>query len=284
MLELLFSIYLTNTEIQENSSPEFFLKQSHTIEVSSIPKVISSIDAILSAESYLAVDTESNVKIFGKNSEKQLPIASLTKLMTALIILENHDLDEIVIVPKNALEVEGKKLWLLANERITVENLLKGLLVTSGNDSAIALAQHHSKSVENFLNDMNLRAYELQMKNSYFKNPHGLDMNGHYSSSEDLIILIQSLWKFKNFREIVSMKTAKVYSLSQPTRVIDNTNKLLSNEVKGIKTGTTDAAGQCLALYVEKDGHKIFTVVLGSKKRFDDSSKLLDEIWNNIDW
>ena len=253
-------------------------------EVSNIPTITEKNSNHLSAISYLSVDVDSNMTLYEKNAEAPLPMASLTKIMTALLILENHDIREIATVPESAIYTVGSKIWLHARERISVYNLLKGLLIPSGNDAAIALAVFHSGSVEAFVDEMNERAKSLRMTNTQFQNPHGLHGDNHYSSSKDLLVLVRAAWKFPIFRKIVSKKNAEIYSLTNSLRKVKNTNKLLSDEIKGIKTGTTKEAGQCLLLYTEKDGHKVFTVVLGSINRYEDSQVFLDDIWKNIQW
>lgn len=283
MLDLLFSIYLTATPVN-SATPEFFLPATEQITLSPLPIINESRIQGLSAKSYLAIDTENNTKLLEYHADEELPIASLTKLMTALIIIENHSLDEIVTVEKEATQIEGSKMYLKTGEQMTVENMMKGLLVKSGNDAAIALAKFHSGSVEKFVKEMNARAKALRMKHSSFKNPVGIDAVGHYSTALDLLILTQAFWKHSFFHDLVNKKDIQIFSLTEAPRTFPNTNKLLSDEIQGVKTGTTDAAGECLILFVNHNGKKIFTVVLGSESRFTDSKKFVQAIWKQIQW
>ncbi|HPO06036.1 MAG TPA: D-alanyl-D-alanine carboxypeptidase, partial [Candidatus Gracilibacteria bacterium] len=132
--------------------------------------------------------------------------------------------------------------------------------------------------------EMNLRAQTLNLKNTNFKNPEGLDEEDHYSSANDLLVITQALWKYPFFRQTVNTKETIIKSLSGPARPVKNTNKFLSSEVQGIKTGTTDLAGQCLLLYLDKDGHQVFTIVLGSQDRYYDSRRFIEDIWEKITW
>lgn len=281
MLDLLLSVYLTAQPI-DSVPTESFLREAQHIELSSLPSVANTAPVQLSATSALAVDVKSNTKLIDYHSNERLPMASLTKIMTALIIAENHKLDEVVTVSKNAVQTEGSRIYLNTGEQMTVENLLKGLLIKSGNDTATALAEFHSGSVKNFVEAMNERAKSLNMKNTHFMNPHGLDEKDHYSSAADLLILTQAFWKNDFLRQVVNTKEASIYSLTEGVRSVQNTNQLLGDEIHGVKTGTTDAAGECLILNIQKDGKEIFTIVLGSKNRYTDSKKFIEDIFANI--
>ncbi|MBT4936900.1 D-alanyl-D-alanine carboxypeptidase [Candidatus Peregrinibacteria bacterium] len=286
MLDILFSLYIGSSSISSSENSELFLNEFHTsYSLSVSPTVSKEINSDrMSAGSFYSIDENSGVPLFSLNENKELPMASLTKLMTALIILENHTLDEMVIVSRMATEVEGVRAWLLKGEELSVGNLLKALLIPSANDAAIALAEHHSGTLDVFVKEMNTRAQELAMTHTSYKNPHGLDDDGHYSSSKDLLMLVKMLWNFPVFQEIVAMKKADIHTSYTPKRTLRSTNKLLSEEVRGVKTGTTKNAGQCLLLYVEKDRRSFFTVVLGSENRYDDSTILIDGIFEHIIW
>ncbi len=282
MFEFLLSVLIT-AQFINNSVPTEFFNNDLNVEVSEIPTV-SNIDDIIDARSYLSVEKNSNVILFEKESNKKLPMASLTKLMTVLLILENHKLGETVYISRNATQAIGSKVWLYSGDSLSVLSLLKAALIKSWNDSAVALAEHHSSSVDKFVKEMNNRAKELNMINTNFKNPHGLDDDEHYSSARDILILTRVLWKYRIFRNIVKTKEANITTYTGRNIKLKNTNKLLSSEIKGVKTGTTDEAGQCLVLYVDKDNRQFFTIVLWSYQRFSDSKKFIDTIWKYTQW
>ena len=228
---------------------------------------------------YTVKEVDSMNTVFGKNQMVPVPMASTTKVMTALIILENHDLDEVVTISRGSNYTEGSTMSLIEGEKITVEALLYGLLLKSGNDSAIALAKYHSGSVLAFVDEMNIRADELFLKNTHFQNPHGLDAVGHYSSADDLASLGKVALQLPKFRQIVQTKEATVSSTNdEHTHFLQNTNQLLEQgwNVYGMKTGTTQNAGQCLLLLAEdSNGKEYIVVILGSTDRYRDAKSLL---------
>ena len=281
MFELLFSVYLS-AQFQSQNMPEAYLYDNFDMEVSSVPEVGDYKTPGIEARSFIALEVESNIPLIEYREDEIFPIASLTKLMTALIILENYSGKEVVTISKNAVQVDGSKVWLKTGEKMNIDNLLKALLIKSGNDAAVALSEYHSKDLKSFVGAMNSRAKSLKMLNTNFANPHGLDDENNYSTASDLLILTQTVWKFPKFREIVKKKESSIYSFTHPTRAVQNTNELLSNEILGIKTGTTKLAGQCLILYIEKENKKYFTVVLGSKNRFSDSEEILSVLFSSI--
>lgn len=286
MLDILLSVYLSLQEIDVSPVSEQIALKSIVKEDLSAPPLVSQEISYnnFSSKSILSMDVNTGIPLFAFNEKKQLSIASLTKLMTALIILENYALDEKVSIDARALEVEGVKIWLWAGDILTVENLLKALLIPSANDAALALAFHHSGDVLPFTDTMNRRARELGMMNTSYSNPHGLDQNGNYSTAKDLLILISRLWKYPIFQDIVSMKQANISSKYIAKKRVKNTNKFLNNDIRGVKTGTTEEAGQCLLLYIERDQRSFFTVVLGSEDRYEDSEVLINGIFDHIIW
>jgi D-alanyl-D-alanine carboxypeptidase len=176
-------------------------------------------------------------------------MASLTKIMTALLILENHGLNEIVTVDSDFSGELGVRIWLRQYEKMTVGDLLKGLLIPSAGDAAVALADYHSGSVEAFVEAMNARARELNLADTHFMNPVGLDEEDHYSSAFDLAILSKYALRIPAFRNIVRMDRATVSSVDGKFHhSFDSTNYLLNSylDIQGVKTGTTDGAGASL--------------------------------------
>jgi D-alanyl-D-alanine carboxypeptidase len=234
----------------------------------------------LSARAYLLYDVDADAVLLTHNTAVALPPASLTKLMTALLILESGALTETVTV-RGADLIGNASMGLVAGEERTVEELLWGLLIPSGNDAAMALARHHAGSVDSFVQQMNTRARALGLHQTQFANPHGLDAENHVSSAADLLILTRLLWDKPLFRTIV--RTAETVIGDHPLR---STNEFLGLEetVNGVKTGTSDAAGQCLITGLELAGHQVFVVVLGSTDRYSDTRTIVEWYQANYLW
>jgi D-alanyl-D-alanine carboxypeptidase (penicillin-binding protein 5/6) len=240
----------------------------------------------MSAESILAVDLNSQAILYKKNDSVRRSVASLTKLMTAYVVLKENDTNSIADISTNAAAASGSTMGLSAGEQITIEDLLHGLLIDSGNDAATALAEFNAGDEQSFINKMNAEAKSLGMGNTAYANTTGLDSDNAYSTAQDLIILSTHLLKNKSIREIVSQSTAERVSLSGQVHKLVNTNILLGElGIKGLKTGTTAAAGECLiALAESPDGHEILTIVLNSKNRFVDTKILIDWIYKSFTW
>ena len=182
----------------------------------------------------------------------------------------------------------GVKIWLRQYEQITVGNLLIALLVRSAGDAAFALAEHHSGSVDAFVNEMNERAKVLNLKNTHFTNPVGLDNDEHYSSVFDLAILTKHALKFRSFRNIVRMKEATIASVDDKFKhSFNSTNYLLNSylDIQGVKTGTTDAAGESLInLALNDGGHEIISILLNSPNRFQENKSMIDWVFRSYEW
>lgn len=239
-----------------------------------------------SAESILMMDVESHSNMFSRGEHIPRPIASITKLMTAYIILEENDPNAVVTVSDNAAGTLGSSMRLVAGEEITVHDLLKGLLINSGNDAAYALAEYNAGSVEAFVDKMNERADQLGMINTEYKNPTGLDASGAYSTAHDQALLATHLLGDDSIRAIISIQSTEVTSLSGLTHQLTSTNLLLGQMgIQGMKTGRTQNAGECLITVAEgDDGQEILTIVLASKNRFGDTKILVDWAFNAFNW
>ena len=224
----------------------------------------------LSAPAYLLYDVDGEQLLLAHNAAAALPPASLTKLMTALLVLEKGDLQAVVTVQGSDL-VGGSAMGLQAGERRTVEELLWGLLIASGNDAATALARYTAGSVAAFVTQMNERAAQLGLTQTHYANPHGLDAEGHVSSVADLLRLVQRTWDYPLFRQIVGTASTTIAG-----HALRNTNELLGTYTgaNGIKTGTTDRGGECLIAGFQHNGHQIFGIVLGSSDRYADMRAL----------
>ncbi len=237
--------------------------------------------AAISASASIAIDLESQTILFKKNSDLKLPIASLTKLMTAYITLDEEDPDAIVTVSANAAAMSGSRMGLKSGEKITVKNLLYGLLIPSGNDAAVALAEYNAGTEKNFVKKMNAKAKLLGLDQTQYTNSTGLDNGESYSTPHDLALLASYLIHDNTIRQIVNLKEAEIAG-----HKLENTNTLLGQMgIKGIKTGRTDAAGECLVTLADNpSGKEVLIVVLGSHDRFYDTKILLDWIYRAYIW
>lgn len=221
----------------------------------------------------IAMELTSGKVFHSKNAEKRLPMASTTKIMTALITAEECDLDEVITVPEQAIGVEGSSIYLKRDERISVKDLLYGLMLRSGNDAACALAVHHSGSVEKFVERMNQRAKEIGANDTNFKNPSGLPDDEHYTTAKDLCNIARTAMSNATFSQVVS---TKLYN--GEFRQFINKNKLLNamEGANGVKTGYTQKAGRCLVSSAKRDGMDVVCVVLNCYDMFERSQNIIE--------
>lgn len=233
----------------------------------------------LSADAAILIDSKTGAILYEKNAFQQMDPASLTKMMTALLTIEHGHLDRTVQVSRLADSTIGSSLHIRAGQRYTVSDLLRGLLLRSGNDAAVALAEANAGSVGRFVADMNRKAQAIGAFNTVFENPNGLTAPGHYSSAYDLSLIARTALKNPVFREIVGSHEMKIEERSRgQQRTIHSTNQLLYGfpGADGVKTGTTNAAGRCLVGSATRDGRQLVAVVLKSGNRYGDASRLLN--------
>ncbi|HHW02706.1 MAG TPA: D-alanyl-D-alanine carboxypeptidase [Thermoanaerobacterales bacterium] len=231
----------------------------------------------VNARAYILMEPITCRILIEKNSEVKMPMASTTKIMTAIIALEKGNLESKVKVSAKAASIGGSSFYLKAGETMSLENMLYGLLLPSGNDAAVAIAEHISGNEKNFVDLMNLKALEIGALNTHFMNPHGLDEPGHYTTARDLAMIARYAWSIPKFREIVQTRE-KVINDGIHERHIYNTNRLLGSKigVNGIKTGYTGGAGKCLVASAAMNRFQLISVVLGSGDHFGNSYNLLD--------
>lgn len=224
--------------------------------------------------------------IYEKNAHERHSMASTTKIMTAVIALERCAPDEIVTVSANASRQEGSSLYLKAGEKIRMEDLLYGLMLNSGNDAAVAVAEHISGSVSVFADEMNRKAAEIGAYDTSFKNPNGLDAEGHFSTAYDMALIGAYAMKNERFRNIVGTKnkTAELVNVSQKL-YFKNHNKLLNmyKYVEGIKTGYTKATGRCLVSSADIDGMEFVICTLNAPDDWNDHIKLYEYAKNEYE-
>lgn len=230
-----------------------------------------------SAHSAIVMDVKTGRILYSKNISAKKPMASTTKIMTALLALEYGDLEAFVKVDKNAVGVEGSSIYLKYDEEVKLRDLVYGLMLRSGNDSAAAIAYHISGSIEEFSNLMNKRAKEIGANNTNFKNPHGLHHKDHYTTAYDLALITRQALLNEDFNKIV--RTKRWISEREGYNTFYNKNKTL-NQFKGgdgVKTGYTRAAGRCLVTSATRKGMQIISVVLNDPNWFNDCYFLMEE-------
>ncbi len=238
-----------------------------------------------SALAAILMDRRTGRVLWAKNSHQQLAIASTTKIMTAILALEYGREDDLVVVSKAAADTEGSSIWLEAGEEKTLRELIYGLLLRSGNDAAVAIAEHLAGSVDNFCVLMNSKARELGALNTCFANPHGLPHDHHYSTAYDLAIISAYALHNDRFREIIATPE---YTISWPghpwDRALGNQNRLLEIYPggDGIKTGWTKKAGRCFVGSATREGWQLIVVVLNAPEMWEDAVELLDYGFNTF--
>ncbi len=233
----------------------------------------------LSAKSAILINAQTNEVIYEKNAYEKRGMASTTKIMTALLAIERGDLQKTVVAQDEDVRIEGTSIGLKAGDKITLQTLVCGMLLESGNDAANVTARVIGKSREKFVALMNQKAKEIGMKNTCFKNPSGLTEEGHFSTAFDMAILGSFAIKNKGFRDICSLSTLRVsYGNPEYQRTFKNHNKLL-NSVEGafgIKTGFTKASGRCLVSAAQRDGVTLVAVTLFAPDDWNDHKKLFE--------
>lgn len=268
----------------ENEIYENVIEDEEKIEIEAA--ATTGTKPTINSRKYCVYDRLSGKCIYGKDENKETAMASTTKIMTAIIIVENCDLNEIVTVTSKAANTGGSRLGLDIDDKISVNDLLYGLMLRSGNDAAVALAIHLSKSLENFAILMNNKAEELGLKNTHFVTPHGLDNNEHYTTALELAKITDYALKNDIIAKIVNTKSTTI-SINGDRMNINNTNELLGNVegVYGVKTGFTNNAGRCLVTSVKRGDMDLIVVVLGADTRKDrakDTIKLIEYITKNF--
>lgn len=239
----------------------------------------------ISAAGIVILDVTSGVYVYKRNENQLLFPASTTKILTALVVLDHYRLDEILTV--RSLVSEGQLMGLVAGERISVENLLFGTLIHSGNDAAWVLADQYPGGVPEFVAAMNRKAAKLALNSSHFTNPVGYDDPGHKMSPLDLARLSSVAMQNPTIAKMVSIPQITVSDVTHTYfHPLKNVNQLLGKipGVGGLKTGWTEEAGENLVTYYERDGRKIILVVLHSLDRFGETAKLIDWVFTNFHW
>ena len=233
----------------------------------------------VSAKAAIGIEASSGEIFYSKNIDEKLPMASTTKIMTAIVAIENGKLTDTVKIDRRAVGIEGSSIYLFEGEVLTLENLLYALLLESANDAAAAIAIHIGGSIEGFVDMMNDKAEEIGLCSTHFDNPHGLDSEDHYTTARELAIIAAYAMKNPDFRKIVSTyKTTAPLNGGEGTRVLINHNKLLRNYdgAIGIKTGYTKHSGRCLVSASNRNGVELICVTISAPSDWQDHENILD--------
>lgn len=244
-----------------------------------LPSAASAEEVGTSAAACVIIDAESGRILLSHNAESPLPMASTTKVMTALLAIEGGNLDAPVTCSRSAFGVPGTSIYLAEGETLTLREMLYGLMLASGNDAATAIAEHIGGTVEEFCRMMTARARELGCTNTVFLTPHGLPCEGHYTTAHDLALIAREAMRYPVFREIVGTSRATIpWEGRNYDRVLNNKNKLLTTYegATGIKTGYTKKAGRCLVFGAERNGMEIIGAVLNCPDWFNEAARLMD--------
>lgn len=277
------NIYAYNEEEIEEEWKYFTQIQEEIMQTSTDPTK----EPQTYSRAVVVYDRTSKTVIYGKNENDVRAMASTTKIMTAIVLLENADLSQTVEVSKHAANTGGSRLGLKTGDKITLKDLLYGLMLCSGNDAAVQIAETVGGSVEGFAEMMNKKAQELGLKNTSFVTPHGLDQEGHHTTAYELAVLTDYALNNSEFAKIVNTKN-HVVSINGSPKELNNTNELLGylQGVNGVKTGFTNNALRCLVTSTLRNDFNIITVVLGAdtkKIRTTDSIKLIEYTYENYE-
>lgn len=274
----MYGVIYADDELEENLEEK---ELSEVINVAS--KIIA--EPIINSRIGIIYDRKSGKVIWGKNENKRSAMASTTKIMTCIVVIENADLNAEVKVSAKAAGIGGSRLGLKKDDKITIKDLLYGLMLRSGNDAAVALAEYVGKDKEGFANLMNKKAKELGLKDTHFVTPHGLDDPEHYTTAYELAKIADYALKNEMFAKIVGTKEHTI-NINGYAKQLCNTNELLGylQGVSGVKTGFTNNAGRCLVTSINRNDFEIITVVLGAdtkKIRTADSINLIEYAYEN---
>lgn len=279
-------VFFASFGISMIQKPPLYVAKTTNYEVNKLPVLVgSNAFPVLSAQGVFAYDLDSGVVLYEKNPDEQYLPASTTKIVTALVSLEHYGLEQ--KLNTGSFSVEGSKMGLSWNEEILVRDLLYGLLVYSGNDAAEVLASNFPQGRDAFIAQMNDKAMHLHALNSHFVNPSGLDESGQVTTAKDLARISSQAMLNPEFAKIVG--TAEYQATSTDGKFVhklENRNELLGKVegVLGIKTGWTEGARENLVTYVNRDGKRVITTILGSQDRFGETKELVEWIYKNYDW
>lgn len=249
-------------------------------------KQLGAVVPVVAARSALLLDMPSGTTLYAKEPDKPLPIASLTKLMSAYVITRQVAPDEIVTVPPMQIDQEESRVGLQAGQRFRADDLLTASLVASANDATLALAIHAAGSADAFTKRMNERAAELGLEHTHFSNPTGYDQGENYGSAQDMAALSRNVLTEPRIGNVVGLKEATIRSADGAELKLQTTDRLIGSylPIAGLKTGTTDAAGPCLISLLSSGERQLLAIVLNSPDRFQENKSMLDWGLNSFRW
>ncbi len=251
-----------------------------------LPLSALSATANVSAHHAVLYEPTTETFLYEKDAHTRVPMASTTKIMTALVALESGDIDAPVIISEESCGIEGSSIYMQPGEKLTLRELLYALLLQSANDAAAAIAIHVSGSIEQFAERMNEKAVALGLKNTHFTNPHGLDHKEHFTTAHDLSIIAATALTNPTFKEIVSTVKHTIPGREDgDVRVLINHNKLLRlyNGTVGVKTGFTKKSGRCLVGAAEKDGLLLISVTLNAPNDWNDHIRMFEQGFSKLE-
>ncbi|MDU2491262.1 MAG: D-alanyl-D-alanine carboxypeptidase family protein [Clostridium celatum] len=265
---------------EDEDDNELAILEDDEIDDVDMNNILNSIK--VSARNAIALDSKTKQVLFEQNADEIVPMASTTKILTALVAITHGDLDREVTISKNAASIRGSKVGYVAGEKIRLRELLYGLMYKSGNDAAIAIAEDIGGSIEGFAKIMNDYAISLGLINSHFESPHGLDSSKHYTCAYDLALLTTKAMESELFCQICGTKSI-TRDTSNFTRDYNNINKILYKipEANGVKTGYTGQAGKCLVSSVKHEGRNIIIVVLNCSDRWNVTENIYKYVIDN---
>lgn len=265
--------------------PKNLKVKSASIHQVKTPKIITTAQPIFSAQAIYVLDLTSNTALYQKNSNQPLFPASLTKIMTALVALDHYSEDQVLTI-KSADHSIGNTMNLKAEDKLTTTDLIYGLLVASGNDAALALAENYPGGYSQFIAAMNQKAQNLNLKQTHFNNVSGVEDADHFSSASDLTSLTMYALKNTTFRQAVGTQNKQITSINDNKYSIVSTNELFGvvPGIQGVKTGWTPEAGECLITLVNQNNHPVLITILGSKDRFEETKKIINWVYQNHTW
>lgn len=279
---IFFGLFLATLSFMHFSRIRFTTAKPYQIRASFPPLVILpdyQKGPPVHASAALLLETQSGAVLYAKNAEERRAPASTTKMMTAIVALECGDLNKVVEVSPRAARTPGSSIYLRPKDRLKLKELLKGMMLQSGNDGSMAVAEGVSGSVENFVRLMNRKAKEIGALNTNFRNPHGLRAPSHYTTVLDLALIARYGLTNPVFADLVQQKQAVLEWMERRRQLeVRNTNRLLwyLEGADGVKTGTTNEAGHCLVASATRDGKQFIAVVLNSRDRWGDCQRLLE--------
>lgn len=278
--QLLSNCVYAECFFEDENDNEIAMLEDDEIDDVDMKNILNNIR--VSARNAIALDSKTKQVLFEQNADEIVPMASTTKILTALVAITHGDLDREVTISKNAASIRGSKVGYVAGEKITLRELLYGLMYKSGNDAAIAIAEDIGGSVEGFAKIMNDYAISLGLINSHFESPHGLDSAKHYTCAYDLALLTTKAMESDLFCQICGTKSI-TRDTSNFTRDYNNINKILYKipEANGVKTGYTGQAGKCLVSSVKHEGRNIIIVVLNCSDRWNVTENIYKYVTDN---